>query len=85
MAGGVNSPARAFGAVGGTPLFIDHAEGPYLYDTEISATATADQVNDRGTADPDVVTLPAGDHQITFETREDGAQLDTIALLSAGP
>lgn len=34
MPGGVNSPARAFGAVGGTPLFIDHASGPYLYDID---------------------------------------------------
>ena len=32
--GGVNSPARAFGAVGGTPLFIARAEGPYLYDLD---------------------------------------------------
>jgi len=32
--GGVNSPARAFGGVGGTPIFIDHAEGPYLYDID---------------------------------------------------
>ncbi|MFK8112805.1 MAG: glutamate-1-semialdehyde 2,1-aminomutase [Rubripirellula sp.] len=34
MPGGVNSPARAFGAVGGSPLFIDRAEGPYLYDID---------------------------------------------------
>lgn len=34
MPGGVNSPARAFGAVGGTPLFIDHANGPYLVDID---------------------------------------------------
>ncbi|GIW97786.1 MAG: glutamate-1-semialdehyde 2,1-aminomutase [Pirellulaceae bacterium] len=34
MPGGVNSPARAFGAVGGTPLFIDRAEGPWLYDLD---------------------------------------------------
>lgn len=34
MPGGVNSPARAFGAVGGSPLFIDHADGPYLYDID---------------------------------------------------
>tara|TARA_R110002049_G_scaffold27321_3_gene94395 strand:- start:22650 stop:23954 length:1305 start_codon:yes stop_codon:yes gene_type:complete len=34
MPGGVNSPARAFGAVGGTPLFIDKAEGPYLFDID---------------------------------------------------
>jgi len=32
--GGVNSPVRAFRAVGGTPRFIARAEGPYLYDTE---------------------------------------------------
>ncbi|MEZ6090945.1 MAG: glutamate-1-semialdehyde 2,1-aminomutase [Pirellulaceae bacterium] len=34
MPGGVNSPARAFGAVGGTPLFIESAKGPYLYDID---------------------------------------------------
>lgn len=34
MPGGVNSPARAFGAVGGSPLFMDHAEGPYLFDID---------------------------------------------------
>ena len=34
MPGGVNSPARAFGAVGGSPLFIDHADGPHLFDIE---------------------------------------------------
>ena len=34
MPGGVNSPARAFGAVGGTPLFIDRADGPFLYDID---------------------------------------------------
>jgi glutamate-1-semialdehyde 2,1-aminomutase len=32
--GGVNSPARAFGAVGGTPLFIARAEGSYLWDID---------------------------------------------------
>ncbi|MDZ7608243.1 MAG: glutamate-1-semialdehyde 2,1-aminomutase [Cyclobacteriaceae bacterium] len=32
--GGVNSPVRAFRAVGGNPLFIDHAKGPYLYDVD---------------------------------------------------
>lgn len=32
--GGVNSPVRAFGAVGGTPVFMDHAEGAHLYDVE---------------------------------------------------
>jgi glutamate-1-semialdehyde 2,1-aminomutase len=32
--GGVNSPARAFGAVGGQPPFIDHGDGPYLHDID---------------------------------------------------
>jgi glutamate-1-semialdehyde 2,1-aminomutase len=32
--GGVNSPARAFGAVGGQPLFIARGEGPHLYDID---------------------------------------------------
>jgi glutamate-1-semialdehyde 2,1-aminomutase len=32
--GGVNSPARAFGAVGGQPPFIARGEGAYLYDLD---------------------------------------------------
>ena len=32
--GGVNSPVRAFKAVGGTPPFIAKADGPYLYDAD---------------------------------------------------
>jgi len=32
--GGVNSPARAFGGVGGSPLFIDRAVGPWLHDVD---------------------------------------------------
>ena len=32
--GGVNSPVRAFKAVGGTPLFIKSAKGPYIYDED---------------------------------------------------
>jgi len=32
--GGVNSPVRAFKSVGGTPLFIDRAQGAYLYDVD---------------------------------------------------
>lgn len=34
MPGGVNSPARAFGAVGGEPVFVERAEGAYLYDVD---------------------------------------------------
>ncbi|MFI7276373.1 glutamate-1-semialdehyde 2,1-aminomutase [Streptomyces sp. NPDC049879] len=32
--GGVNSPVRAFGAVGGTPRFMASGSGPYLTDTD---------------------------------------------------
>lgn len=32
--GGVNSPARTFDSVGGTPLFIEEAEGAYLEDAD---------------------------------------------------
>lgn len=32
--GGVNSPVRAFNAVGGTPIFIKKAKGAYLYDED---------------------------------------------------
>jgi len=31
--GGVNSPVRSFSGVGGTPVFIDHASGPYITDS----------------------------------------------------
>ena len=34
MPGGVNSPVRTFKGVGGRPLFIQKAEGPYLYDAD---------------------------------------------------
>ena len=34
MPGGVNSPARAFGGVGGEPIFFDRAEGAYLFDID---------------------------------------------------
>jgi glutamate-1-semialdehyde 2,1-aminomutase len=34
MPGGVNSPARAFGAVGGEPLVFARGEGPYLIDVD---------------------------------------------------
>jgi glutamate-1-semialdehyde 2,1-aminomutase len=32
--GGVNSPARAFGGVGGEPIFFSRGEGAYLYDLD---------------------------------------------------
>jgi len=32
--GGVNSPVRAFRAVGGSPVFFERASGPYLWDAD---------------------------------------------------
>ena len=32
--GGVNSPVRAFGAVGGEPLFIERGDGAHIYDID---------------------------------------------------
>ncbi len=34
MPGGVNSPVRSFRSVGGTPYFVESAEGPYVTDVE---------------------------------------------------
>src|SRR5438128_5797992 len=34
MPGGVNSPVRAFGAVGGVPRFMVRGSGPYLTDVD---------------------------------------------------
>ncbi len=34
MPGGVNSPARAFGGVGGEPIFFARGEGAYLIDVD---------------------------------------------------
>lgn len=32
--GGVSSPVRGFSSVGGTPYFVEHADGPYVWDEE---------------------------------------------------
>ena len=34
MPGGVNSPVRAFGGVGGSPIFMKKAAGAYLFDED---------------------------------------------------
>src|SRR3982750_580219 len=34
MPGGVNSPARAFGGVGGEPVVIERGEGAYMWDVD---------------------------------------------------
>lgn len=42
----MNSPVRAFTGVGGTPLFIEKADGAYLYD--VDGKAYIDYVGSRG-------------------------------------
>ena len=56
--GGVNSPVRSFSGVGGTPVFIDHASGAYIYDS--SGSRYIDYVGSWGPmilghANPDVI------------------------------
>lgn len=56
--GGVNSPVRAFRAVGGSPPFIHHGRGPFLFDAD--GNRYIDYVLSYGPlilghADPDVV------------------------------
>ena len=34
LPGGVDSPVRAFRAVGGQPLFIESGSGPYIHDVD---------------------------------------------------
>ncbi|HEY8432952.1 MAG TPA: glutamate-1-semialdehyde 2,1-aminomutase [Sandaracinaceae bacterium] len=58
MPGGVSSPVRAFKAVGGTPVFVERAEGPWLFGAD--GTRYVDYVGSWGPAilghaHPDVV------------------------------
>lgn len=48
MPGGVNSPVRAFGSVGGAPVFIKRAKGSHVYD--VDGNAYLDYVNSWGPA-----------------------------------
>lgn len=44
--GGVNSPVRAFKGVGGTPIFVKEAKGPYLFD--VDGNRLVDYINSWG-------------------------------------
>jgi glutamate-1-semialdehyde 2,1-aminomutase len=46
LPGGVNSPVRAFGAVGGTPVFVARAEGPWVH--AVDGTRYLDMVGSWG-------------------------------------
>jgi glutamate-1-semialdehyde 2,1-aminomutase len=63
MPGGVNSPVRAFLGVGGTPLFIKSAAGPFI--TDVDGREFIDYVSSWGPmilghADPEIVDAIAG-------------------------
>jgi len=69
--GGVNSPVRSFSGVGGTPVFIDHASGPYIFDS--SGNRYIDYVGSWGPmilghAHPDVIAVvkQAADKGLSF-------------------
>jgi len=69
--GGVNSPVRAFNGVGGTPLFIERAEGAYMYDAD--GNAYIDYVGSWGPmicghANPDIIDAvkQAADRGLSF-------------------
>jgi len=69
--GGVNSPVRAFGSVGGTPRFITHAKGAHVFDSE--GNQYVDYVGSWGPmllghAHPDVIesVKAAAEHGLSF-------------------
>ena len=71
--GGVNSPVRAFKAVGGTPVFIKHAQGAYIHD--INDKQYIDYVGSWGPmilghAHPEVITVvqSAAEQGLSFGT-----------------
>lgn len=71
--GGVNSPVRAFGAVGGTPLFMSRGKGAYMWDAD--GNRYTDYINSWGPAilghaHPEVVraTAAAMEDGFTFGT-----------------
>src|SRR5690625_3838573 len=85
--GGVNSPVRAFGSVGGVPRFIARAEGPYVFDAE--GQRDSDYVGSWGPAilghaDPAVVEAvrEAATHGLSFGAPTEG-EVELAELLVA--
>lgn len=52
----------------------------YLWDTQINSNYEQDYVSDRNIVDPVTVSLPAGEHIVSFYVREIGTRLDSITL-----
>lgn len=80
--GGVNSPVRAFRGVGGTPLFIQSAQGPYI--TDVDGRRFIDYVGSWGPmilghADPEVVKAL---HEVASKGTSFGAPNELEVLLA---
>ena len=77
MPGGVNSPVRSFRSVGGTPYFVDRAEGAHVWDVE--GTRYIDYVQSYGPgilghAHPEVINA-------VVETAKDGLSFGAPCVL----
>jgi glutamate-1-semialdehyde 2,1-aminomutase len=90
MPGGVNSPVRAFKAVGGSPVFVREARGPYMYGAD--GTEYVDYVGSWGAmvlghADPAVVQAVArtAAHGTSFGAPTEGEITLAEALVEALP
>jgi glutamate-1-semialdehyde 2,1-aminomutase len=77
MPGGVNSPVRAFRAVGGTPLFFDHAHGARLVD--VDGKSYIDYVSSWG-----AIILGHAHHAITHAVTEAAAKGTSFGAPHAG-
>ena len=66
--GGVNSPVRSFGAVGGTPYFVERGLGAYVWD--VQGNRYLDFVQSYGAS-----ILGHADPQVVFDTTHRGNRL----------
>lgn len=87
--GGVNSPVRAFKSVGGDPLFVQRAEGAYLYTTDgrkLLDFCLSFGPMILGHADPDVVraiqdaATRGTSYAVTTEAEIEMAELLTVSI-----
>ncbi len=88
--GGVNSPVRAFGSVGGTPYFVASAEGAHV--TDVDGNTYVDYVQSWGAsilghADPHVIAAvkAAADLGTTYGAPTEGEVLLAEAITAAVP
>ena len=86
VAGDYRIDARVKGPNGLSNSFWVQLDGgaAWLFDTDSSNAWVTDAVSQRGGADPIVVSLSAGEHEVIFHVREDGTQLDLVTLTPLG-